>query len=121
MSITFKEAQDILEFLELAIEFKRMDIWVIWRKTNEFVACYDEEGYDFYFSGRVLEDILSEKDDKRQLSMFVERFLYRIKTFKYGLDVNTLEPKKIVQNPFFGLSCSEEACMHLDLLRGSCC
>lgn len=117
----FEREKDILEFLELNVQFKRTAIWTIWTKTDEFVSCHAEDDFDFCFSGRALDDILSERDDEQKLNLFIERFLYRIKTFKYGLDVNTLEPKKIVQNPFFGMNCLEEACLHLDLLRGPCC
>ena len=48
---------------------------------------------------------------------FIEA-LGSIKKWSYGLDVETLEPKKILDNPFFNHRSLEEIVVKLDLLAG---
>ena len=44
--------------------------------------------------------------------------LTSVKKWSYGLDFETLEPKKFLDNPFFKLGSLEEIAMKLDLLVG---
>ena len=41
-----------------------------------------------------------------------------VKRLSYGLDVETLEPKKILENPFFGLESLEAIALKLAVLGG---
>ena len=47
--------------------------------------------------------------------IFIDR-LGSIKFLSYGMNIETLQPKKIVKNPFFGMRSLEEIAMKLDLL-----
>lgn len=40
-----------------------------------------------------------------------------LKEVRYGLDIRTLEPKRVVVNPFFGCKSWEEVAVRLDLLE----
>lgn len=45
--------------------------------------------------------------------------IWMVKKLSYGMDVETLEPKKVLENPFFGLKSPEEIAVKLDLLSGN--
>ena len=48
--------------------------------------------------------------------LFLES-LGMLREVRYGLDIKTLEPKRVVENPFFGCNSWEEVAVRLDLLE----
>ena len=44
--------------------------------------------------------------------------IWMVKKLSYGMDIETLEPKKVLENPFFQLKSAEEIAVKLDLLSG---
>ena len=51
------------------------------------------------------------------MKAFIES-LRPIKKLSYGMDIETLEPKKVLENPFFNYRSLEEIAVKLDLLVG---
>ena len=45
--------------------------------------------------------------------------IWMVKELSYGMDIETLEPKKVLENPFFQLKSAEEIAVKLDLLSGN--
>ena len=45
--------------------------------------------------------------------------IWMVKKLSYGMVIETLEPKKVLENPFFGLKSPEEIAVKLDLLSGN--
>ena len=64
----------------------------------------------------VLLNIEIDGEDVAKRAFFES--LGMIRKFSYGMDIETLEPKKILSNPFFKLRSLEEIVMKLDLLVG---
>lgn len=60
-------------------------------------------------------DEVGRGEDEKLL--FLES-LGMLREVRYGLDIRTLEPKRVVANPFFGCKSWEEVAVQLDLLEG---
>ena len=59
-------------------------------------------------------DEVGRGEDEKLL--FLES-LGMLREVRYGLDIKTLEPKRVAVNPFFGCKSWEEVAVHLDLLE----
>ena len=86
--------------------------------TGDLVtACVEWSDYGLFEQPlEVARDSILLKDDYEiAYRTFIES-LGSIKKWSYGLDVETLEPKKILNNPFFNHKSLEEIAVKLDLL-----
>ena len=115
-------ARKVLSFfgLELRWIIGAKQIWLIEAMTGDLVTACMEQSADELFEQplEVARDSILLKDDyKIAYRTFIES-LGLIKKWSYGLDVKTLEPKKILDNPFFKYRSLEEIAVKLDLLVG---
>lgn len=115
-------ARKVLSFfgLELRWIIGAKQIWVIEAMTGDLVTACMEQSADELFEQplEVARDSILLKDDYEiAYRTFIES-LGSIKKWRYGLDVETLEPKKILDNPFFNHRSLEEIAVKLDLLAG---
>ena len=115
-------ARKVLSFfgLELRWIIGAKQIWVIEAMTGDLVTACMEQSADELFEQplEVARDSILLKDDYEiAYRTFIES-LGSIKKWSYGLDVGTLEPKKILDNPFFNHRSLEEIAVKLDLLAG---
>ena len=115
-------ARKVLSFfgLELRWIIGAKQIWVIEAMTGDLVTACVEQSADELFEQplEVARDSILLKDDYEiAYRTFIES-LGSIKKWSYGLDVETLEPKKILDNPFFKCRSLEEIAVKLDLLAG---
>ena len=113
-------ARKVLSFfgLELRWIIGAKQIWVIEAMTGDLVTACMEQSADELFEQplEVTRDSILLKDDYEiAYRTFIES-LGSIKKWSYGLDVETLEPKKILDNPFFNHRSPEEIAVKLDLL-----
>ena len=117
-------ARRVLSFFGLALRWTpgAKQIWVVEAMTGDLVtACVEWSGYGLF------EQLLEAARDSVFLKAgaaddseiahraFIES-LGSIKKWSYGLDVETLKPKKILDNPFFNHGSLEEIAVKLDLL-----
>ena len=114
-------ARKVLSFfgLELRWIIGAKQIWVIEAMTGDLVTACMEQSADELFEQplEVARDGILLKDDYEiAYRTFIES-LSSIKKWNYGLDVETLEPKKILDNPFFKYRSLEEIAVKLDLLE----
>ena len=115
-------ARKVLSFfgLELRWIIGAKQIWVIEAMTGDLVTACMEQSVDELFEQplEVARDSILLKDDYEiAYRTFIES-LGSIKKWSYGLDVETLAPKKILDNPFFNHRSLEEIAVKLDLLAG---
>ena len=115
-------ARKVLSFfgLELRWIIGAKQIWLIEAMTGDLVTACMEQSADKLFEQplEVARDGILLKDDYEiAYRTFIES-LSSIKKWNYGLDVETLEPKKILDNPFFKYRSLEEIAIKLDLLAG---
>ena len=115
-------ARKVLSFFGLELRWitNAKQIWVIEAMTGDLVTACMEQSADELFEQplEVARDSILLKDDyKIAYRAFIEA-LGSIKKWSYGLDVETLEPKKILDNPFFNHRSLEEIAVKLDLLVG---
>lgn len=113
-------ARKVLSFfgLELRWIIGAKQIWLIEAMTGDLVTACIEQSADKLFEQplEVARDGILLKDDYEiAYRTFIES-LGSIKKWSYGLDDETLEPKKILDNPFFNHRSLEEIAMKLDLL-----
>ena len=112
-------ARKVLSFFGLELQWitSAKQIWLIEAMTGDLVtACAERSGYGLF--EQPLEAKAGAADDSKiAYRAFIEA-LGSIKKWSYGLDVETLEPKKILDNPFFNHRSLEEIAMKLDLLAG---
>ena len=113
-------ARKVLSFfgLELRWIIGAKQIWLIEAMTGDLVTACMEQSADKLFEQplEVARDGILLKDDYEiAYRTFIES-LSSIKKWNYGLDVETLEPKKILDNPFFKYRSLEEIAIKLDLL-----
>ena len=115
-------ARKVLSFFGLELRWitNAKQIWVIEAMTGDLVTACMEQSADELFEQplEVARDSILLKDDYEiAYRTFIES-LGSIKKWSYGLDVETLEPKKILDNPFFKCRSLEEIAVKLDLLVG---
>ena len=115
-------ARKVLSFFGLELRWitNAKQIWVIEAMTGDLVTACVEQSADELFEQplEVARDSILLKDDYEiAYRTFIES-LGSIKKWSYGLDVKTLEPKKILDNPFFNHRSPEEIAVKLDLLAG---
>ena len=115
-------ARKVLSFfgLELRWIIGAKQIWVIEAMTGDLVTACMEQSADELFEQplEVARDSILLKDDYEIAYRTFIEFLGSIKKWSYGLDGETLEPKKILDNPFFNHRSLEEIAVKLDLLAG---
>ena len=119
-------ARKVLSFFGLELQWlaSSRQLWVTEAVSGELVTAFMESP-----TGELLEQPLEVARDSIFLKSrsvdgsetasraFLEA-LSSVKKWSYGLDVETLEPKKISDNPFFKLGSLEEIAVKLDLLAG---
>ena len=119
-------ARKVLSFFGLALRWTpgAKQIWMIEIMTGELVTAFIESptskslGQPFDVAGgRILLKSSLIYDSETVYRTFIES-LGSIKKLSYGRDVETLEPKKILDNPFFNHGSLEEIAVKLDLLAG---
>lgn len=115
-------ARKVLSFFGLELRWitNAKQIWVIEAMTDDLVTACMEQSADELFEQplEVARDNILLKDDYEiAYRTFIES-LSSIKKWSYGLDVETLAPKKILDNPFFNHRSLEEIVVKLDLLAG---
>lgn len=117
-------ARKVLSFfgLELRWTTNAKQFWIIEAMTGDLVtACVDWSGYRLFdrpleaARDRIFLKVGAIDDSEIAYRAFIEA-LGSIKKWNYGLDVETLEPKKILDNPFFNHRSLEEIAVKLDLL-----
>ena len=117
-------ARKVLSFFGLELRWitSAKQIWVVESMTGDLVtACTEQSGYGlFEHPLEAARDSIFLKagavdDSEIAYRAFIEA-LGSIKKWSYGLDVGTLEPKKILDNPFFNHRSLEEIAVKLDLL-----
>ena len=113
-------ARKVLSFfgLELRWIIGAKQIWLIEAMTGDLVTSCMEQSADELFEQplEVARDSILLKDDYEIAYRTFIKSLGSIKKWRYGLDVKTLEPKKILDNPFFNHRSLEEIAVKLDLL-----
>ena len=113
-------ARKVLSFFGLELRWiaSAKQIWVIEAMTGDLVtACVERSGYGLFEQPleAARDSILLKDDYEIAYRTFIES-LGSIKKWSYGLDVETLEPKKILDNPFFNHRSLEKIAVKLDLL-----
>ena len=113
-------ARKVLSFFGLELRWiaSAKQIWVVEAMTGDLVtACMERSANELFEQPlEVARDSILLKDDYEiAYRTFIES-LGSIKKWSYGLDVETLEPKKILDNPFFNHRSLEEIAVKLDLL-----
>ena len=117
-------ARKVPSFFGLALRWTpgAKQIWMIEIMTGELVTAFIESptskslGQPFDVAGgRILLKSSLIYDSETVYRTFIES-LGSIKKWSYGLDVETLKPKKILDNPFFNHGSLEEIAVKLDLL-----
>ena len=122
---TIDLAKRVLDFLRLELQWiaSARHVWMVDAVTGDAVTVFMEL-YDGSIVEQPLEvprnSILLEVETSGEdiaMQAFIEsRGL--IKKLSYGMDIETLRPKRVLDNPFFGLKSTEEIAMKLDLLGG---
>ena len=115
-------ARKVLSFFGLELRWitSAKQIWLIEAMSGDLVtACVERSGYELFEQPleAARDSILLKDDYEIAYRTFIES-LGSIKKWSYGLDVETLEPKKILDNPFFNHRSLEEIAVKLDLLTG---
>ena len=119
-------ARKVLSFFGLELRWitSAKQIWVVEAMTGDLVTACMEQSADELFEQplEAARDGIFLKagavdDSEIAYRTFIES-LGSIKKWSYGLDVGTLEPKKILDNPFFNHRSLEEIAVKLDLLAG---
>ena len=119
-------ARKVLSFFGFGLQWiaSTRKVWIFETMTCEMVTAVIELP-----TGQLLEEPLEVARDSILLKSrvvdgseiasraFLEA-LSSVKKWSYGLDFETLEPKKILDNPFFKLESLEEIAIKLDLLAG---
>ena len=118
-------AKRILDFLDLRMQ---------WLSSAKQVVLFDNESGEFVtaqyeidngcliempIESRVIESRVDDSSKSDELNTAISVFIDRLESIKfwsYGIDLSTLQPKKTVDNPFFGMRSLEEIAMKLDLL-----
>lgn len=72
------------------------------------------DGGKIWQESSLFVDEVGRGEDEKLL--FLES-LGMLRELRYGLDIKTLEPKRVVVNPFFGCKSWEEVAVRLDLLE----
>lgn len=118
----------ILGFLGLEIQWigSARQIWMTDVETGDVVTVYLElDGEGGLIQERPFEVpresvLLNVNCDGNDIAekAFLE-MIWMVKKLSYGMDIETLEPKKVLENPFFGLKSAEEIAVKLDLLSGN--
>lgn len=117
----------ILGFLGLEIQWigSARQIWMTDVETGDVVTVYLElDGEGGLIQERpfevpresVLLNVDRDGNDIAEKAFL--QMIWMVKKLSYGMDIETLEPKKILENPFFKLKSVEEIAMKLDLLAG---
>lgn len=117
----------ILSFLGLEVQWigSARQIWMTDVETGDVVTVYLELEEGSLIQERPFEvpreSVLLNVDcDGNDIAekAFLE-MIWMVKKLSYGMDIETLEPKKVLENPFFGLKSPEEIAVKLDLLSGN--
>lgn len=82
-----------------------------------FMKLYDDSIVEKPIEVKRKDILLNIELDREHVAgkAFLE-ILGSIKAFSYGINLETLEPRKTLDNPFFGSKCIEEIAIKLDLL-----
>lgn len=118
-------ARRILDFLDLRMQwissFKQVMLFD--NESNDLVtAQYELDNgclIEMPIESRAIESRVDDASKSNELSTAASVFidsLESIKFWNYGMDIGTLQPKKVVKNPFFRMRSLEEIAMKLDLL-----
>lgn len=83
------------------------------KKQLEHGILLADGGRIFQESSLFVDEVGRGEDEKL---LFLES-LGMLREARYGLDIRTLEPKRVVVNPFFGCKSWEEVAVRLDLLE----
>ena len=84
------------------------------KKQLEHGTLLADGGRIWQESSLFVDEVGRGEDEKL---LFLES-LGMLREVRYGLDIKTLEPKRVVVNPFFGCKSWEEVAVQLDLLEG---
>ena len=111
-------ARKVLSFFGLELRWTpgARQIWVIDAMTRDLVKAYMELPIGGLFE-KQFEATRVVNDYKIASIIFIEA-LGSIKIWSYGRDIETLAPKKSLDNPFFKCRSLEEIAVKLDLLVG---
>lgn len=109
-------ARKVLSFFGLELRWTpgARQVWVIDAMTRDLVKAYMELPIGGLFE-KQFEATRVVNDYKIASRIFIEA-LGSIKIWSYGRDIETLAPKKILDNPFFKYRSLEEIAVKLDLL-----
>ena len=109
-------ARKVLSFFGLELRWTpgARQVWVIDAMTRDLVKAYMELPIGGLFE-KQFEATRVVNDYKIASRVFIEA-LGSIKIWSYGRDIETLAPKKILDNPFFKYRSLEEIAVKLDLL-----
>lgn len=117
-------ARRILDFLDLRMQWisSFRQVMLFDNESNDLVtAQYELDNgclIEMPIESRVIESRVDDASKSNELSTAASALinsLESIKFWSYGIDIGTLQPKKIVKNPFFGMRSLEEIAMKLDL------
>lgn len=117
-------AKKVLSFFSLELRWitSARQIWLIEAMTGDLVtACVEWSGYRLFdrpleaARDRIFLKAGAVDDSEIAYRAFIE-VLGSIKKWNYGRDIETLEPKKILDNPFFKCGSLEKIAVKLDLL-----
>ena len=118
-------ARRVCELLGVEIQWlaSAKQIWIVDSETGDMVTAVMElkDGQLQEQPLEVTRDSVLLKVETESSEMAAKALLEcigMVKRLSYGLDVETLEPVKTVENPFFGLKSREEIAVKLDLLAG---
>lgn len=113
----------VCELLGVEIQWlvSAKQIWMVDSETGDMVTAIMEleDGQLQERPLEVMRESVLLKFETESNEIVAEAFLKCIgivKRLNCGLDMETLEPAKIVENPFFGLKSYEEIAVKLDLL-----
>ena len=111
-------ARKVLSFFGLELRWTpgARQIWVIDAMTCDLVKAYMELPIGGLFEKQF--KATRAVDDYKIASIIFIEALGSIKIWSYGRDIETLAPKKILDNPFFKYRSLEEIAVKLDLLAG---
>ena len=116
-------ARMVCELLGVEIQWmsSSKQIWMVDSETGDMVTAVMElkDGQLQEQPLEVMQNYVLIKVETESDEIAAEAFLEclgLIKRFNYGIDVETLEPVKTVENPLFGLKSREEISVKLDLL-----
>ena len=120
---TMKECIDIKTLVKRVLDFLGLEMHLLSNakqvmlfgiESDDVVTCVFEADNGDLIEMPVEHTVNIDSSDLAA-RIFIDR-LGSIKLLSYGMNIETLQPKKTVENPFFGMRSLEEIAMKLDLL-----